>query len=134
MKKVRAQRGVKFIKLPKLLNVVLQRFHFDYFTMTRTKINDKITFPHILNFNTYFHSYEEIPDKLKEDYPDYFLQEEPPKKTVVKPKPPQIMTKKIVSKAGTTATNPSIAGKVKTKPSANTKSFLQEMRRKKMNQ
>lgn len=73
-KKVRAQRGVKFIKLPKLLNVVLQRFHFDYFTMTKTKINDKITFPHVLNFNHYFNSYEEIPNKLQEDYPDYFLQ------------------------------------------------------------
>lgn len=63
-KKVRAQRGIKFIKLPKLLNVVLQRFHFDYFTMTRTKMNDKITFPHILNFNNYFNSYEQIPNKI----------------------------------------------------------------------
>ena len=41
---------------------------------------------------------------------------------------------KVVNKAGTTATNPAIAGKVKTKPSANTKSFLQEMRKKKMQQ
>ena len=41
---------------------------------------------------------------------------------------------KIVTKNGTTATNPSIAGKIKTKPSANTKSFLQEMRKKKMQQ
>jgi hypothetical protein len=37
-----------------------------------------------------------------------------------------------VPKTGTTATQPAVAGKVKTKPSANTKSFLQEMRRKKM--
>jgi hypothetical protein len=41
---------------------------------------------------------------------------------------------KIVSKNGTTSTNPPIAGKIKTKPSANTKSFLQEMRKKKMQQ
>ena len=33
--------------------------------------------------------------------------------------------KKVISKAGTTATQPSVAGKTKTKPSSNTKSFLQ---------
>jgi hypothetical protein len=32
---------------------------------------------------------------------------------------------KTVLKNGTTATNPSVAGKIKTKPSVNTKSFLQ---------
>jgi ubiquitin C-terminal hydrolase len=37
--KVRAQRGVKFVRLPKMLNLVLQRFHFDYETLTRSKIN-----------------------------------------------------------------------------------------------
>lgn len=41
---------------------------------------------------------------------------------------------KVVSKSGTTASQPAVAGKVKTKPSANTKSFLQEMRKKKMQQ
>ena len=66
-KKCRAQRGVKFIKLPKLLNVVLQRFHFDYYTGTRNKLNDKCTFPHVLNFNHYFNGYEQIPNKLNED-------------------------------------------------------------------
>lgn len=40
---------------------------------------------------------------------------------------------KVVSKNGSTA-QPAVAGKVKTKPSANTKSFLQEMRKKKMQQ
>jgi len=50
-------------------------------------------------------------------------------KKVVQPKPP-INKSKFVSKNGTNA--PSVAGKVKTKPSANTKSFLQEMRKKKM--
>jgi hypothetical protein len=55
-------------------------------------------------------------------------------KKVVRAKPPPIVAKKVISKAGTTAAQPAIAGKVKTKPSANTKSFLQEMRRKKMHQ
>jgi uncharacterized UBP type Zn finger protein len=132
-KKVRAQRGVKFIKLPRLLNVVLQRFHFDYFTMTRNKINDRFAFPHVLNFNHYFNGYDQIPNKLTEDSSQYFLEEDVPKK-VVKSKPPPILTKKVLSKAGTSPTQPAVAGKVKTKPSASTKSFLQEMRRKKMHQ
>jgi hypothetical protein len=44
------------------------------------------------------------------------------------------VTKKVISKAGTTSTQPAVAGKVNIKPSANTKSFLQEMRKKKMQQ
>jgi hypothetical protein len=39
---------------------------------------------------------------------------------------------KVISKNGTTAVQPAIAGKVKTKSSPNTKNFLQEMRKKKM--
>lgn len=97
-------------------------------------MNDKITFPHVLNFNHYFDGYQLIPNKLKEDYPDYFLEDEIPKKTVVKTKPPSLGAKKIVSKTGTTVTQPAVAGKVKTKPSANTKSFLKQMRMKKFNQ
>ena len=100
--------------------------------MTRNKINDKFTFPHVLNFNHYFNGYDQIPNKLNEDSSEYFLQDEAPKK--VKSKPPPIVTRKVISKAGTSPTQPAVAGKVKTKPSANTKSFLQEMRRKKMHQ
>ena len=55
----------------------------------------------------------------------------PKKKTVVR-KPPTLNNKKVVSKAGTTATKPSVVGKVNTKASSNTKSFLNEMRKKKM--
>lgn len=53
-----------------------------------------------------------------------------PKKAPVKPRVSK--TPKVVSKNGTTATKPAVVGKVNTKPSANTKSFLQEMRKKKM--
>lgn len=49
-------------------------------------------------------------------------------------KPPPVKKPKVVSKNGTTTLQPAIAGKVKTKPSVNTKSFLQEMRKKKMQQ
>ena len=130
---MRAERGVKFIKLPKLLNIVLQRFHFDFYTETRNKINDKFTFPHVLNFNHFFNGYDQIPNKINEDSSEYFLNEDfPKKKTVVRTKPPALSSKKVVSKAGTTATKPAIVGKVNTKSSANTKSFLAEMRRKKM--
>ena len=126
-----AQRGVKFIRLPKLLNLVLQRFHFDYETFTRNKINDRLAFPFVLNFNNYNNGYEQIPNKLNEDSSDYFLKEEYNHKPAFVPAPRK---QKVVSKSGTTASQPAIAGKVKTKPSANTKSFLQEMRKKKMQQ
>lgn len=130
-KKVRAQRGIKFIKLPKLLNIVLQRFNFDYETMTRNKINDKFSFPFVFNFNNYFNGYEQIPNKLNEDSSHHFLEKEVIKKVVTKP-PPIVSRNKVVVKNTVGQGQPSIAGKVKTKPSANTKSFLQEMRKKKM--
>ncbi len=34
-KKTKAERGARFIKMPKLMNVILQRFNFNYFTMER---------------------------------------------------------------------------------------------------
>ena len=131
--KVRAQRGVKFIKSPRLLNLVLQRFMFDYESWVRLKINDRISFPFVLNFNHYFNGYEQIPNKIKEDTSEYFLKEDVEKYVNSKPNSTK-KASKIVTKNGTTATNPSVAGKIKTKPSANTKSFLQEMRKKKMQQ
>ena len=36
-------------------------------------MNDKMTFPHILNFNHYFNGYDLIPSKLSEDSSEYFL-------------------------------------------------------------
>ena len=55
-----------------------------------------------------------------------------PKKAPIKPRVSKVP--KVISKNGTTATQPAVVGKVNTKPSANTKSFLQEMRKKKMQQ
>ena len=63
-KKVTAERGVKFIKFPKLLSIILQRFTFDYLTMSRQKINDEVKFPWILNLNNYMNGYEGIINKL----------------------------------------------------------------------
>ena len=41
-KKVPAERGVRFLKIPKLLNIILRRFDFDYFTFQRIKLNDRV--------------------------------------------------------------------------------------------
>jgi uncharacterized UBP type Zn finger protein len=62
--KVVAERGVRFLKLPKLLSLILQRFTFDYYTMSRNKINDRVSFPWILNMNEYMNGYEGIKNKL----------------------------------------------------------------------
>lgn len=41
-KKVQAERGVRFLKMPKLLNIILRRFDFDYFTFQKVKVNDRV--------------------------------------------------------------------------------------------
>ncbi len=66
-KKTKAERGTRFIKMPSLFNVIFQRFTFNYFTMEREKINDRVEFPFILNFNDYIDGYDKIPNKLNED-------------------------------------------------------------------
>jgi hypothetical protein len=69
---------------------------------------------------------------MNEDSSEHFLKQEThmPKKMPFK----RTNIPKVVSKNGTTPTQPAVAGKIKTKPSVNTKSFLQEMRKKKMHQ
>lgn len=125
-KKVQAERGVRFLKMPKLLNVIMRRFDFDYFTFQRVKVNDRVEFPYVLNFNRYMQGYDQIPDKLNEDSSSYFKTEPPVKKNF--PTSTTTNVKKVVKKPLVT----NVVGKKTTKPSANTKSFLQEMRRKKM--
>ena len=112
--------------MPKLLNIILRRFDFDYFTDQRIKVNDRVEFPHILNFNRYMQGYDQIPDKLNEDTSAYF-KNEPPKKATF-PTGSTTNAKRVTKKPVVT----NVAGKKTTKPSANTKSFLQEMRKKKM--
>ncbi|XP_014297960.1 ubiquitin carboxyl-terminal hydrolase 47 isoform X1 [Microplitis demolitor] len=50
-KKCDAHKGLKFTKFPYLLTLHLKRFDFDYQTCHRIKLNDKVTFPDILNLN-----------------------------------------------------------------------------------
>ncbi|RXG60069.1 Ubiquitin carboxyl-terminal hydrolase 47 [Armadillidium vulgare] len=46
-----AHKGLKFTRFPYLLTLHLKRFDFDYQTFHRIKLNDKVTFPNILDLN-----------------------------------------------------------------------------------
>lgn len=43
-KKCDALKGLKFVSFPKILTLQLKRFDFDYLTMRRIKLNDKVWF------------------------------------------------------------------------------------------
>ncbi|RDD45783.1 Ubiquitin carboxyl-terminal hydrolase 47 [Trichoplax sp. H2] len=48
-----AHKGLKFTKFPYLLTIQLKRFSFDYHTLQRMKLNDRVTFPYILNLSEF---------------------------------------------------------------------------------
>ncbi|OWZ19499.1 hypothetical protein PHMEG_0006257 [Phytophthora megakarya] len=48
-----AIKGLKFSKLPYILMLQLKRFDFDYATMNRIKLHNKVTFPKYLDMNSY---------------------------------------------------------------------------------
>lgn len=50
-KKCDAHKGFKFETFPYLLTLQLKRFDFDYNTMHRIKLNERMTFPDILDLN-----------------------------------------------------------------------------------
>ncbi|GAB0088457.1 Ubiquitin carboxyl-terminal hydrolase [Sergentomyia squamirostris] len=50
-KKCNAHKGLKFSQFPYVLTLHLKRFDFDYQTLRRIKLNDKVTFPQTLNLN-----------------------------------------------------------------------------------
>nr|XP_023028042.1 ubiquitin carboxyl-terminal hydrolase 47 isoform X1 [Leptinotarsa decemlineata] len=52
-KKCDAHKGLKFTKFPYLLTLHMKRFDFDYNTMHRIKLNDKVVFPEKLNLNSF---------------------------------------------------------------------------------
>ncbi|KAL9700561.1 hypothetical protein quinque_004002 [Culex quinquefasciatus] len=52
-KKCDAHKGLKFTKFPYILTLHLKRFDFDYQTLHRIKLNDKVTFPQTLNLNNF---------------------------------------------------------------------------------
>jgi ubiquitin carboxyl-terminal hydrolase 47 len=52
-KEVEALRYTRIKQLPKYLFIQLGRFELDYNTFMRKKINDLVTFPLVLNMNTF---------------------------------------------------------------------------------
>jgi ubiquitin carboxyl-terminal hydrolase 47 len=69
-----AQKGLKFKKMPYVLVVQLKRFDLDYETMQRIKLNDKVTFPLILNANPFV-------GEARMDESTFVVQEEVQKQT-----------------------------------------------------
>ncbi|XP_075229694.1 ubiquitin carboxyl-terminal hydrolase 47-like [Lycorma delicatula] len=66
-KKCDAHKGLKFTKFPYLLTLHLKRFDFDYNTMHRIKLNDKVTFPEILDLNSFI---QQEKDEGSEGFPE----------------------------------------------------------------
>ncbi|XP_077493816.1 ubiquitin carboxyl-terminal hydrolase 47-like isoform X2 [Amblyomma americanum] len=58
-RKCDAHKGLKFVRFPYLLTLQLKRFDFDPTTMHRIKLNDKVTFPEILDLNQFVRSESE---------------------------------------------------------------------------
>ncbi|XP_017955960.1 ubiquitin carboxyl-terminal hydrolase 47 isoform X2 [Drosophila navojoa] len=52
-KKCDAHKGLHFKSFPYILTLHLKRFDFDYQTMHRIKLNDRVTFPQKLNLNSF---------------------------------------------------------------------------------
>ncbi|XP_043218154.1 ubiquitin carboxyl-terminal hydrolase 47-like isoform X1 [Amphibalanus amphitrite] len=52
-RKCDAHKGLKFKTFPYLLTLHLKRFDFDYQTLHRIKLNDRVSFPEILNLNDF---------------------------------------------------------------------------------
>lgn len=51
--KQEADKGMKFVNIPKILMLQLNRFTLDMTTFNRKKINDKVAFPPVLNINPF---------------------------------------------------------------------------------
>ncbi|VVC39387.1 Hypothetical protein CINCED_3A016381 [Cinara cedri] len=72
-KKCNAHKGLKFSKFPYIMTLHLMRFDFDYNTMYRIKLNDKVMFPLKLNLNGFISNNKNGVDKeeaLSEGFPE----------------------------------------------------------------
>ena len=63
-KKVDALKGMKFGKCPQIMSLSLNRFTLDFETFQRVKINERVSFPLVLNLNDYMKGYEGIQNKV----------------------------------------------------------------------
>ncbi|GFO12308.1 ubiquitin carboxyl-terminal hydrolase 47 [Plakobranchus ocellatus] len=69
-KKCNAHKGLKFVTFPYLLTLQLKRFDFDYATMHRIKLNDKVTFLEVLNLNPFITCDTKNGDDLEDEDED----------------------------------------------------------------
>ncbi|XP_053247019.1 ubiquitin carboxyl-terminal hydrolase 47 isoform X2 [Podarcis raffonei] len=60
-KKCDARKGLRFLHFPYLLTLQLKRFDFDYTTMHRIKLNDRMTFPEELDMGSFIDTEDESP-------------------------------------------------------------------------
>uniref|UniRef100_A0A7M4EEK9 Ubiquitin carboxyl-terminal hydrolase 47 n=1 Tax=Crocodylus porosus TaxID=8502 RepID=A0A7M4EEK9_CROPO len=59
-KKCDARKGLRFLHFPYLLTLQLKRFDFDYTTMHRIKLNDRMTFPEELDMGSFIDVEDEL--------------------------------------------------------------------------
>lgn len=52
-KRVTARKGLSFLSFPYILMLQLKRFDFDYATMKRIKLHDRVEFPRVLDLNPF---------------------------------------------------------------------------------
>lgn len=55
-RKVDALKGLRILEMPHLLCLQLKRFDFDWSTMQRFKLNNRVSFPLLLDVSPYIHS------------------------------------------------------------------------------
>ncbi|XP_063987219.1 ubiquitin carboxyl-terminal hydrolase 47 [Diachasmimorpha longicaudata] len=66
-KKCDAHKGLKFSRFPYLLTLHLKRFDFDNNTFHRIKLNDRVSFPDVLNLNSFISSDNQESPTAEED-------------------------------------------------------------------
>ena len=104
-----ALKGTKFVKVPKLMNIIINRFTFDLVYMRRVKLDDLFSFPFILNMNDYINGYEGIKNKVSEEStPEYFNEITRPKPKTTAAKKPATTTKQGVKTVGGKPVKPTI--------------------------
>lgn len=57
-----SSQGLRFLHFPYLLTLQLKRFDFDYTTMHRIKLNDRMTFPEELDMSPFIDVEDEVGD------------------------------------------------------------------------
>jgi len=59
------EKGLRITKFPPVLPILLSRFNTDYETQISVKLNDKVTFPDILDLNSFIHDSSSDPSTSK---------------------------------------------------------------------